>query len=86
MLSENIEVPHWQALAEIIAKELNNGAAGVVIPHGTDTLGYTAAALSFLLKNLSEPVVLVGAQRSCDRPSSRTQRRISSLQQPLAQP
>jgi len=70
MLSENIEVSHWQALAEIIAKELNNGAAGVVIPHGTDTLGYTAAALSFLLKNLSGPVVLVGAQRSSDRPSS----------------
>jgi glutamyl-tRNA(Gln) amidotransferase subunit D len=70
MLSENIEVSHWQALAEIIAKELNSGAAGVVIPHGTDTLGYTAAALSFLLKNLSGPVVLVGAQRSSDRPSS----------------
>ncbi|MBE3138019.1 MAG: Glu-tRNA(Gln) amidotransferase subunit GatD [Thermoplasmata archaeon] len=70
MLSENIEVSHWQSLAEIIAKELNNGAAGVVIPHGTDTLGYTAAALSFLLKNLSGSVVLVGAQRSSDRPSS----------------
>jgi glutamyl-tRNA(Gln) amidotransferase subunit D len=41
----------------------------VVIPHGTDTLGYTAAALSFLLKNLSGPVALAGAQRSSDRPS-----------------
>lgn len=70
MLSENIEVSHWQTLAEKIAQELNSGAAGVVIPHGTDTLGYTAAALSFLLKNLSGPVVLVGAQRSSDRPSS----------------
>jgi len=70
MLSENIEVSHWQTLAESIAQELNSGAAGVVIPHGTDTLGYTAAALSFLLKNLSGPVVLVGAQRSSDRPSS----------------
>jgi glutamyl-tRNA(Gln) amidotransferase subunit D len=70
MLSENIEVSHWKALAEIIAKELNTGAAGVVIPHGTDTLGYTAAALSFMLKNLSGPVILVGAQRSSDRPSS----------------
>jgi glutamyl-tRNA(Gln) amidotransferase subunit D len=70
MLSENIEVSHWQTLAESIAKELNSGAAGVVIPHGTDTLGYTSAALSFLLKNLSGPVVLVGAQRSSDRPSS----------------
>ena len=44
-----------------IEEKLNSGAAGVVIPHGTDSLGYTAAALSFLLKNLSEPVVLVGA-------------------------
>jgi glutamyl-tRNA(Gln) amidotransferase subunit D len=70
MLSENIEVTHWQTLAKIIAQELNNGAAGVVIPHGTDTLGYTAAAVSFFLKNLSGPVVLVGAQRSSDRPSS----------------
>jgi glutamyl-tRNA(Gln) amidotransferase subunit D len=70
MLSENIEVHHWQSLAEIIAKELNSGAHGVVVPHGTDTLGYTAAALSFMLKDLNGPVVLVGAQRSSDRPSS----------------
>jgi len=70
MLSENIEVHHWQTLAGIIAKELNSGAHGVVVPHGTDTLGYTAAALSFMLKDLTGPVVLVGAQRSSDRPSS----------------
>ena len=38
--------------------------------HGTDTMGYTAAALSFMLQNLPVPVVLVGAQRSSDRPSS----------------
>lgn len=70
ILSENIEVSHWQGLATLIADELNSGATGVVIPHGTDTLGYTAAALSFLLKDLPGPVVLVGAQRSSDRPSS----------------
>ena len=70
MLSENIEVTQWQRLATLIAEELNNGVTGVVIPHGTDTLGYTAAALSFFLKNLSGPVVLFGAQRSSDRPSS----------------
>jgi glutamyl-tRNA(Gln) amidotransferase subunit D len=70
IFSEDIEVNHWQELAKKVAKELNNGAKGVVIPHGTDTLGYTAAALSFILKNLSGPVVLVGAQRSSDRPSS----------------
>jgi len=70
LVSENIEVTHWQRLAKLVAKELNNGAHGIVIPHGTDTLGYSAAALSFMLKNLSGPVVLVGAQRSSDRPSS----------------
>ena len=70
MFSENLEVSHWKILAKEVAKELNSGSHGVVIPHGTDTLGYTAAALSFMLKNLSGPVVLVGAQRSSDRPSS----------------
>jgi glutamyl-tRNA(Gln) amidotransferase subunit D len=70
LLSENMEVSHWQTLAQEVVKEFNAGSAGVVIPHGTDTLGYTAAALSFMLKDLSGPVVLVGAQRSSDRPSS----------------
>jgi glutamyl-tRNA(Gln) amidotransferase subunit D len=70
ILSENFEVKNWQKLAHIVAEELNSGAKGVIIPHGTDTLGYTAAALSFMLKNLTGPVVLVGAQRSSDRPSS----------------
>ena len=70
LLSENIEVKNWKKIANIIAEELNNGAKGVIIPHGTDTLGYTAAALSFMLKNLTGPVVIVGAQRSSDRPSS----------------
>lgn len=70
MLSENINVSHWQTLADLVAQELNNGSHGVVLPHGTDTLGYTAATLSFLLQHLSGPVVLVGAQRSSDRPSS----------------
>ncbi len=70
ILSENFEVENWKKIAHIVAEELNNGAKGVIIPHGTDTLGYTAAALSFMLKNLIGPVVLVGAQRSSDRPSS----------------
>ncbi|MCX6665920.1 MAG: Glu-tRNA(Gln) amidotransferase subunit GatD [Euryarchaeota archaeon] len=71
MLSENIEASHWKTLAHEVAKDLNTDQVhGVVIPHGTDTMGYTAAALSFMLKDLSGPVVLVGAQRSSDRPSS----------------
>lgn len=70
IFSEDMTVDHWKKLARIIADELNSGANGVVVPHGTDTMGYTSAALSFMLKNLSGPVVLVGAQRSSDRPSS----------------
>ncbi|HHH80130.1 MAG TPA: Glu-tRNA(Gln) amidotransferase subunit GatD [Thermoplasmatales archaeon] len=71
ILSENITVENWQTLAKEIAEEFNkNKANGVVVPHGTDTMGYTSAALSFMLKNLTGPVVLVGAQRSSDRPSS----------------
>ena len=68
--SENMEVSHWQELAKATADELNSGASGVIIPHGTDTMGFTSAALSFMLKCLSGPVVCVGSQRSSDRPSS----------------
>jgi len=70
ILSENIDIKHWQILSKKIADELNNGAVGVIVPHGTDTMGYTGAALSFMIKDLSGPVVLVGSQRSSDRPSS----------------
>lgn len=70
IFSENMDVRHWQELAECVEEEIRNGADGVIIPHGTDTLGYTAAALSFMLGDVSKPVVLVGAQRSSDRPSS----------------
>ncbi len=70
ILSENITPKHWVQIARACAEELNSGASGVVIAHGTDTLAYTSAALSFMLKNLYKPVVLVGSQRSSDRPSS----------------
>lgn len=70
ILSENMRVAHWQGLAKAVAHELNSGAVGVIVPHGTDTLGFTSAALSFMLRNLTGPVVCVGAQRSSDRPSS----------------
>jgi glutamyl-tRNA(Gln) amidotransferase subunit D len=69
-LSEDLEPDDWATLAEKVVQSFADGAAGVVIAHGTDTLGYTAAALSFLLCDLPGPVVLVGAQRSPDRPSS----------------
>jgi glutamyl-tRNA(Gln) amidotransferase subunit D len=70
IFSENMTVSSWRRLAEAVAQRLDEGAEGVVIPHGTDTMGYTAAALSFMLEDLPRPVVLVGAQRSSDRPSS----------------
>jgi glutamyl-tRNA(Gln) amidotransferase subunit D len=70
ILSENMTPEHWRVIARECAAQLNHGAAGVVIAHGTDTLAYTSAALSFMLKNLCKPVVLVGSQRSSDRPSS----------------
>jgi len=68
--SEDITPSDWTKIAEGAADELNEGAEGVVISHGTDTMGYTAAALSFMLKNLRGAVVLTGSQRSSDRPSS----------------
>lgn len=70
ILSENMKPEYWQKLANKIEKEANAGKEGIIIAHGTDTMGYTSAALSFMLKDLSIPVVLVGSQRSSDRPSS----------------
>ena len=69
MLSENMGPREWQGIAHEVAKELNSGADGVVVMHGTDTLHYTAAALSFMLTGLSKPVALVGAMKSPDRGS-----------------
>ena len=73
MFSEDLQPEHWQKLAREVKAEFDAGARGVVVTHGTDTLQYTAAALSFFLQDLPGPVVLVGAQRSSDRPSSDAQ-------------
>jgi glutamyl-tRNA(Gln) amidotransferase subunit D len=70
VFSENITPHHWTHISEHVATRIREGVAGVVVAHGTDTIGYTAAALSFALQNLPVPVVLVGSQRSADRPSS----------------
>jgi len=69
-MSEDLDPKDWVLLAKHVAKELNSGKKGVIVAHGTDTLHYTSAALSFFLRNLYKPVVLVGAQRSTDRGSS----------------
>ncbi|HEX2556983.1 MAG TPA: Glu-tRNA(Gln) amidotransferase subunit GatD [Nitrososphaera sp.] len=69
--SENLKPEHWTLIAENISKKVRTGKyRGIVVSHGTDTMHYTAAALSFALQNLPIPVVLVGAQRSSDRPST----------------
>jgi len=70
LFSEDLTPAHWTKIAENVSKRVTDGVAGVVITHGTDTMGYTAAALSFALQNLPVPIILVGAQRSEDRPSS----------------
>jgi glutamyl-tRNA(Gln) amidotransferase subunit D len=70
ILSENMKYEYWQKLAEKIKEAANSGLDGIMIGHGTDTMSYTSAALSFMLKNLSIPVVITGSQRSSDRPSS----------------
>lgn len=69
--SENLRPEHWTLIAEKVAEKIKTGMyMGIVVSHGTDTMHYTAAALSFALQKLPVPVVLVGAQRSSDRPSS----------------
>lgn len=69
--SENLKPEHWSMIAEKVAEKIKSGKyRGIIVSHGTDTMHYTAAALSFALQGLSIPVMLVGAQRSSDRPSS----------------
>ena len=70
VFSENMGPEQYITLAKAIGKEVENGVDGIIIGHGTDTLHHTAAALSFMVQNLPVPVILVGSQRSSDRPSS----------------
>ncbi|MBI4020078.1 MAG: asparaginase, partial [Candidatus Aenigmarchaeota archaeon] len=70
VMSEDMMPEGWVEIAKAAHRELNSGSLGVVITHGTDTLHFTSAALSFMLRNLTKPVALVGAQRSSDRGSS----------------
>ncbi|MGQ9719970.1 MAG: Glu-tRNA(Gln) amidotransferase subunit GatD [Candidatus Jordarchaeum sp.] len=70
VFSEDMIPEYWIKIAETAAEEINSGVDGIIIPHGTDTMHFTSSALSFMLKDLPVPVVLVGSQRSSDRPSS----------------
>jgi glutamyl-tRNA(Gln) amidotransferase subunit D len=70
VFSENMSWPQYKELAENIGREIEAGADGIVIGHGTDTMGHTAAVLSFMVQDSPVPIVIVGSQRSSDRPSS----------------
>ena len=65
--SSDIEPSMWQKLAEII-RDNYNSYDGFVVLHGTDTMAYSASALSFMLENLSKPVIFTGSQLPIGRP------------------
>jgi glutamyl-tRNA(Gln) amidotransferase subunit D len=70
VFSENMGPKQYITLAKAIGKEIEKGIHGIIVGHGTDTLHHTAAALTFMVQDLPVPIVLVGSQRSSDRPSS----------------
>ena len=68
--SENLQPQHWIDTAKKIESVANSNYKGIIVAHGTDTMHYSSAFLSFALSGLKIPVVFVGSQRSSDRPSS----------------
>jgi len=70
VFSEDMTFREWQKISETVSKELvSEEIRGAIVTHGTDTLHFTAAALSFMLSGYRKPVAFVGAQRSPDRGS-----------------
>ena len=59
--SSNMNPTHWVAISDIVAEKYDE-YDGFVVLHGSDTMSYTASALSFLLENLGKPVILTGSQ------------------------
>jgi len=70
VFSENMGPAQYLTLAKAIGREIENGIHGIIVGHGTDTMHHTAAALSYMVQDPPVPIVLVGSQRSSDRPSS----------------
>jgi len=68
--SENLQPEHWLKIAKKVDSVANSDYAGIIIAHGTDTMHYSSAFLSFALSGFKKPITLVGSQRSSDRPSS----------------
>lgn len=76
VFSEDMNPALWADIAKAAESEFSDGASGVIIAHGTDTMGYTSAALSYALQNLPGPIILTGSQRSSDRGSSDAQQNL----------
>ena len=70
VFSENMGPDQYITLANRIGQAIEEGVDGIVIGHGTDTMHHTAAVLTFMVQNPPVPIVMVGSQRSSDRPSS----------------
>ncbi len=70
VLSEDIGPEQWFGIAKAVARAIEEGYHGIVIAHGTDTMHYTSSLLSFMIQNPPIPIVMVGSQRSSDRPAS----------------
>lgn len=70
VFSENMGPEQYIKTAQKIGEEIEKGTKGIVIGHGTDTMHHTAAILSFMVQDSPIPIVMVGSQRSSDRPSS----------------
>ena len=70
MFSDQMTFDNYIKIARAALKEIKSGVKGIIIGHGTDTMHYTAAALSFMFEHLPIPILLVGAQRSSDRGST----------------
>ena len=70
LASEDMRPRHWEQMAVKVEEIHSKKNHGIIVGHGTDTMGYSAAALSFQLPELSNPVIFTGSQRSPDRPSS----------------
>lgn len=67
--SSNIDPSHWLAIGQIIQEHYHQ-QDGFVVLHGTDTMAYTASALSYMLQHLAKPVVFTGAQLPISEPRS----------------
>jgi len=70
VFSENMGPEQYIGTARAIGREIEKGVEGIVIGHGTDTMHHTSAVLSFMIQDSPVPIVMVGSQRSSDRPSS----------------